>query len=465
MTELSIADFTQWRSQARLLLSRQQDPDRVHFMSSEQAQPLLGLQTSNDAAPTIPSARVPKDFFALAEAASCYRDPDRWNLLYRLAWRLTHGEAGLLNDHSDPLVRKLRLMEKAVRRDIHKTHAFVRFRESGDGTFVAWHRPAHLTVRLSTPFFARRFGGMRWCILTPDECAYWDLTELRFGPGLTRDAAPAQDDIEPLWLAYYSSIFNPARLNLPAMMAEMPAHHWSTLPEAQLIGELTRTAATRVSSMMTSQPASAKPFVPAQRALPVLREAALSCQGCELYQHASQTVFGEGPSAAPLMLVGEQPGDQEDLTGQPFAGPAGQLLNRALQDAGIDRAQTYITNAVKHFHFEERGKRRIHKKPRGTHISACRPWLEAEIETVRPRVIVCLGATAAQSLLGREVRVLSERGQWLDNRWAAKLLVTVHPSALLRLPDRDAQEREYAKFVADLELAAEATRTFRASAV
>jgi DNA polymerase len=202
--------------------------------------------------------------------------------------------------------------------------------------------------------------------------------------------------------------------------------------------------------MVNRQPTSARLFVPGKAELPQLAEAAHHCQGCELYLHATQTVFGEGQPHAKIMLVGEQPGDQEDLAGHPFVGPAGKVLDQALIDAGIDRGEVYVTNAVKHFRFEERGKRRIHKKPSGGHVSACRPWLEAEIEQVKPETIVCLGATAALSLVGRDVRVTEDRGKWMPTQWAGRLMVAIHPSALLRLPETASYEEEYRRFVEDL---------------
>jgi DNA polymerase len=178
--------------------------------------------------------------------------------------------------------------------------------------------------------------------------------------------------------------------------------------------------------------------------------AARKCEGCDLYKAATQTVFGEGQTGARLFLIGEQPGDSEDRQGRPFVGPAGRILDRALEDAGIDRADAYVTNAVKHFRFEERGKRRIHKKPSSVQIVACRPWLEAELEVIKPDVVVCMGATAVESLAGREVRVLRDRGKLLKTALAKGLVVTVHPSALLRLPDRSQFNAEYDLFVRDL---------------
>ena len=193
--------------------------------------------------------------------------------------------------------------------------------------------------------------------------------------------------------------------------------------------------------------------VPDTSSLTTLREAACGCTACPLYKNATQTVFGEGPKKAKLMLLGEQPGDQEDLSGKPFIGPAGQLLDRALEEAGIDRNAVYVTNTVKHFKWEPRGKRRLHQKPSSRDIAACRPWMEAELRVVRPSVLVCLGSTAAQALFGSSFRVTRERGKVLESEFAPRVVTTVHPSSLLRQPDEESRQREYALFVNDLRAA------------
>jgi DNA polymerase len=193
-------------------------------------------------------------------------------------------------------------------------------------------------------------------------------------------------------------------------------------------------------------------FVPEHATLALLREAAQTCRGCDLYLHGTQAVLGEGPQHSPLVLVGEQPGNEEDLAGRPFVGPAGRLLDRALQEAGIDRAGVYVTNAVKHFKFEERGKRRLHKKPALSEVQACHPWLEAELSVIRPQVIGCLGATAAQALLGKEFRLTKERGRPIELPSSPLIVATVHPSSILRAPDADSREAEYRQFVSDLEV-------------
>jgi len=201
---------------------------------------------------------------------------------------------------------------------------------------------------------------------------------------------------------------------------------------------------------MSPKPVGALAFLPERRTLRSLQTAVQGCRGCELYRAATQAVFGEGPTAAKIALVGEQPGDEEDRQGHPFVGPAGKLLDRALHDAGIDDRDVYVTNSVKHFKFEERGKRRIHKKPRASEVAACNPWLEAEMELIKPEVIVCLGATAAQAILGRAYRLTKEHGNFVKHTWAPRVTATLHPSAILRAPDAEQRHEAYAQLVADL---------------
>ncbi len=208
----------------------------------------------------------------------------------------------------------------------------------------------------------------------------------------------------------------------------------------------------------TKRVESAAELIPDRPTLEKVRHAAADCQACDLWERGTQTVFGEGRSGARLMLVGEQPGDYEDQVGKPFVGPAGKLLDRALAEAGIDRTAVYVTNVVKHFKWEPRGKRRIHAKPNATEIAACRPWLETEIALVRPRAIVCLGATAAQALIGRTFKVTERRGELIDSPLAPLVMATGHPSSLLRAPDEETRHRETARFVEDLRRIAEALK-------
>ncbi|MGH9239043.1 MAG: UdgX family uracil-DNA binding protein [Vicinamibacterales bacterium] len=206
---------------------------------------------------------------------------------------------------------------------------------------------------------------------------------------------------------------------------------------------------------------TAAPFVPKTTSLKVLGAAAHECRGCDLYKTATQVVFGAGPKSAQVMFVGEQPGDQEDRQGEPFVGPAGALLDKALADAGIPRDQVYVTNAVKHFKWEPRGKRRIHKKPRASEVKACRPWLEAELRAVKPAVVVCLGATAAQSMLGASFKLMQQRGRVLSSPAAGRIVATIHPSAVLRAADSEGRKAAYEMLVADLKVVAKTLRGVR----
>jgi uracil-DNA glycosylase family protein len=210
-----------------------------------------------------------------------------------------------------------------------------------------------------------------------------------------------------------------------------------------------------------AQKDDATPFLPAKRTLPSLREAAAHCKGCPLWKLGTQTVFGEGSPTARVVMVGEQPGNDEDLAGKPFVGPAGKLLDTALLEAGIDRREVYVTNAVKHFKWEPSGKRRLHKKPNGREIAACRPWLEAELAALKPEVLVCLGATAAQALLGKDFRVSKQRGVSVASPLAPNVMATVHPSSILRAPDEDARHAEMKLFVADLKKVAKIIGSLR----
>ncbi|MEO8836248.1 MAG: UdgX family uracil-DNA binding protein, partial [Caldimonas sp.] len=355
-----------------------------------------------------------------------------------------------------------------------KMKAFVRFRTVADPAggaplHVAWFEPEHHIVEATAPFFARRFTAMRWAILTPERSVEWDGARLVLGPGVRREQAPPADAGERLWLTYYESIFNPARLKLKAMQKEMPQRYWKNLPEARLIEPLAAAAGERSLTMIAKEPTepnrkSARaprptpghcetPGGEAPRTLPALREALEHCRECPIGEHATQAVPGEGLKHAGLMFVGEQPGDQEDLQGRPFVGPAGQLLSRALEELGVARDEVYITNAVKHFKFELRGKRRIHKTPAQQEAAACLHWLESEIALVDPDALVALGATAARQLMGRAVAVTRERGRWLERSDGRRVLVTLHPSALLRMDPAD-KAAAYAAWVADLRQAA-----------
>lgn len=409
--------------------------------------------------------RVSRRFMDLASEAALHSDPERYALLYRILWRL-RSQPALLDLSTDADIARANDMAKNVRRDIHKMHAFVRFREmpAGKGErMVAWFEPEHHVIEAGAPFFARRFPNMLWSILSPEVSAHWDGDNLTFGAGAGRKDAPEHDRLEEMWKTYYAAIFNPARLKPDAMRSEMPEKYWRNLPEAELIGPLIAKARKRTDDMVAR--GATAPKLNRQRgsarvtsvpksgdALDVVRAKARGCRMCPLWKPATQTVFGEGPQDAEIMFVGEQPGDKEDLAGRPFVGPAGQLFDRALEEAGLDRSSTYVTNAVKHFKFTPRGKIRLHQKPNAMEIRACHPWLEQELEIVRPKLVIAMGATAAQSVFGRAIPIGKNRGQLL-RVGDARALITVHPSYLLRVPEEDRKAEEYARFVADLKLA------------
>jgi DNA polymerase len=460
-------DFDNWRAAARQLVEADCAPEHVVWEATDDA-PLLPMFKSGESGSVMAAVSVPKVFVDNARYVACHRDPQRWSLMYRMLWRITHGEHDLLQVFTDDDVHRFLSMEKDVRRDRHKMTAFVRFRKIDDPVvgerYVAWHCPDHHIVRLTAPFFRDRFSTLNWTILTPDESVSWNGHQLCFSSGVPAREAPSPDELEALWKTYYANIFNPARIKLRAMKKEMPVRHWRTLPEAELIDDLIKEAPARVEAMMKKQEAcptttSAADFLPERITLPQLRTASKGCQGCPLYCNATQTVFGEGPADAKVMFVGEQPGDQEDLAGKPFVGPAGAVLNAAFEEAGIPRDETYVTNAVKHFKFEPRGKRRIHAKPNAREMRACRPWLESEIQVVKPQIIVALGATAAQTLMGPAFRLTHHRGEFFkDTQWASKFIATIHPSALLRMPDPAAKEAARVAFIDDLKLVAKAMR-------
>jgi len=287
---------------------------------------------------------------------------------------------------------------------------------------------------------------------------------------VTKADAPTEDRLEETWRRYYASIFNPARLKIGAMQKEMPKKYWRNLPEASLIKPLIdgaeRLTGAMIANAATAPPKAQKrpePAMPRKHSsrsgdIATLREEAAGCRACPLWKDATQTVFGEGPQRASLMLVGEQPGDKEDLAGKPFVGPAGQMLDRALQQAGIARDKVYVTNAVKHFKFVPRGKIRLHQKPNTSEIRACRPWYERELASIKPDLVVAMGATAAQSVFGKIMPVNKNRGRLIELDDGTRALVTVHPSYLLRLPDADAKALEYQRFVDDLRMAADFLR-------
>jgi uracil-DNA glycosylase family protein len=511
-------DFEAWRKFARDALRAGFRPEELDLEDAT-VPTTLALSIDSDDTPTgtpFLEPHVSKAFLAAAQVVAVHRDPQRWNLLYRILYRL-QTEPNLLKIETDDDIAQLIRLEAQVRRDLHKMHAFVRFRkvldpsdpserpvvideplpadpdpnahhlvlatptpfgpvkteieacppaailEPGDCEhFLAWYQPDHRILPMAAPFFAERFAIMSWIILTPDATVSWDPAEkrLRFSEGLPRESAPAEDELETMWRSYYASIYNPARLNPKAMRSEMPVRYWKNLPELATLPTLIAQSRTRVEVMVTrqqSQP-NAQPYVPETHTLQALADALPGCKGCELYCHATQVVPGRGKANASLMLIGEQPGDQEDQQGEPFVGPAGKVLDRILGDLGIPRSALFVTNAVKHFKFVQRGKTRLHQNPRMSEIMACRPWLLAEIEAVKPKVVLCLGASASKSLLGGTFALMKDHGKLMQTPFADRVYATIHPSAVLRARDEENRRKLEDFLTQDLSRAWEASQ-------
>ena len=442
-----IGTVAAWREHARRLAANGIDGAKIIWSAGPAADDLFAsdmpaLTSDGDA------IRIPRAAVTALETALCHSDPGRFSFAYSVLTGL-HRRTIRWPDRSERSVGHLLDLEKAVRRDLHKMHAFVRFREvdpmvPGRRAFAAWFEPDHHIVEAASPFFARRFGDMDWVIATPGLTA-------RFNDGhlvheVTRDRRPPPPDAsEALWRTYFASIFNPARLMVDAMTSEMPKKYWKNLPEADLIPGMIRQAAERTRQMQAAMPSIPPAHVdrirfsrPADigRAGPAtlasLKKELDGCRRCPLAGAATQAVCGEGPDGARIMIVGEQPGDMEDLVGRPFAGPAGKVLDTALSEAGLRREDLYVTNAVKHFKFVPRGKRRIHQRPDAGEVTACKWWLNFEIATVGPRLLVAMGSTAALALTGDGSDIGNRRGNIVAGVHGLPVLITYHPSFILR---------------------------------
>lgn len=468
-------DLTEWRMAARRLLLSGVPPEAVEWRLETEAAADLFHREPGDPQQVAPSEgassalTVPKLFLDLAAAAICHVDPARFDLLYRVLHRLQR-HRDLLDLSTDDDVARLNGLVKSVRRDSHKMTAFVRFKEVAPCAevsrrrFIAWFEPDHFIVARVAPFFQRRFFDMDWMISTPHGVAAWDGTVLEVSSTPGQKIA-FSDDTEDLWRTYFSSIFNPARLKVKAMQAEMPKKYWKNLPEASLIPAMIAGAEASVAAMAERAAMDPPAFHArlgagaggqgdaSQRSHGTwdeLRAEALGCTRCPLHCSATQTVFGEGPVDARIMIVGEQPGDQEDLAGRPFVGPAGKLFDTVAQQVGLDRRSLYVTNAVKHFKYELRGKRRLHQRPNAGEVEHCKWWLDLELALVKPKLVVAMGATALFALTGERLKIADARGKILRSPGGPGVFVTVHPSFLLRIPDAARREEETARFTQDL---------------
>jgi DNA polymerase len=463
----ALNDFGEWRAVARRLLLEVVPPDEVIWVDPGSPNDLFGAEESVEQVTGRKVGTVPRRFIDWAEAGICHSDPERFGLLYRLLWRLQKDKE-LMEVRSDPDVGKLDRRVSAVRRDAHKMKAFVRFKsvvdDSGLERFVAWFEPEHFVLERTAPFFARRFTGMMWAIVTPYRSAFWDGETLEFGNGGRKEDVPADDALEPVWKRYFASIFNPARLKVSMMKSEMPVKYWRNLPEAELIPSLIRGAkaaeekmiermATLPPSRHVRQMQRAEPEAMPTETFETLADVKVgvdACRRCPLFEMATQAVMGQGPTDAHIMFVGEQPGDHEDLAGKPFVGPAGKVFDAAMSEVGLDRERAYVTNAVKHFKFEPRGKKRLHQRPNAGEVKACSFWLGLERELVKPKLIVAMGATAVSSLAGSSATLGAVRSKVTMLADGTRMYATVHPSYLLRIPDREEAARERERFVEDL---------------
>ncbi len=452
------ADLDGFRRAVRGLAAAEVAPADVAWSAGDEAL-AMGEEADGDA----PPLSLPRRLGEIIQEVVPHSDPERYALLYDVIWRVTRGQRELLEIASDPVMHRLDGMRKSVRRDIHKMHAYLRFRKlenapaDGPEHFAAWFEPDHFILEAATPFFVDRFRAMAWTIVTPVGSARWDTRALSFGPPGTKRDVPGEDAFEAGWTGYYESTFNPARTNPKLMQQHMAKKYWHNLPEASVIPELIRGAGSRVGTMLESEPTMPNTRVPEGALAAMLDQAPKSLAELNaiiraagpLVPGATQAVVGEGPEKAGIVFVGEQPGDEEDLKGRPFVGPAGRLLDRAFGDAGIERRDVYLTNAVKHFKFELRGKRRLHQKPTAGEVSHYRWWLMRELELIEPKLVVALGATAVLALTGKQIPITKARGpaHLLDG---FEGYITVHPSYLLRLPDEAAKADAYTAFVADM---------------
>jgi probable DNA metabolism protein len=465
MITVAVNNFKEWRAVAKRHILQNTPPTTVIWTSGANAQTnlLSGLELPAAAGAPSKSFTVPKTFMSYAEAIACHRNPDRFDKLYRALWRITHGEKHLMEIKSDPLLHELYMYYRAIRRDVHKMKAFVRFKlhkEEDEDFYLAWYKPDHNIMRLAAPFFQRRFSVMKWTIMTPGETASWDGDELIFSAGVPTNVNNVEDQLETLWCTYYSAIFNPARIKIKAMKNEMPIRFWHNLPEAATIPTILQEAPARVAKMMREQEGSrmsAKDYFPEQMTLSALEQAAKTCEGCPIYQCARQTVFGRGKADASLMIVGEQPGLQEDIEGKPFVGPAGNVLREELKTLAVNPENLYLTNAVKHFKNVKVNGRQMHRSPGVKEVNACKPWLKAEIDIVKPKVILCLGVTPAKALINPGFKMTNNHGKWQAYGESSSTVITAtyHPAALLRAPTEEMKEEMFKAFRHDLRTALE----------
>lgn len=464
MNVIQVSNFDDWREKARMCLINNILPSNIDWQETEQAQSSLfnneniNFNVSQDR--VIDHIKIPKSFIEIAVIVSCHRNPQKWPLLYNVLWNLVYGEKHILNIITHPIMHEIYNMKKSVGRDMHKMKAFVRFEKIIDESkerYIAWYKPQHNIIKMVAPFFKNRFSLMHWTIMTPDGSAQWNGENLLFSDDKINDPKNiSHDSMVELWKIYYSAIFNPARIKIKAMMREMPRRYWNTMPETQIIPAILSDAPKRVSKMLSHSEGSlinAGNFLPKVKTYHSLSESATKCEGCPLYKNATQTVFGYGKVDAEIMFVGEQPGNTEDQVGQPFVGPAGNVLMKALEELNLDRNQFYFTNAVKHFKFKSMNNKRLHVSPNTKEIVACKPWLLNEIEVIKPKLIICLGITASRAVLGYGFNMKLNRGKIVKYNEVINAIATYHPSSFLRANDKLQRDIIYNEIICSIQKA------------
>jgi DNA polymerase len=446
--------FASWRSAARDLLARGVSPDGLLWREASESATVFGTLDPEPAEPGAPPPlKIARGFLEMLETAACARVRDRWPFLYKVLWRWTQGDRAVLSPDDADGRRFIRMIED-VRAEEERMHKFLRFRHRdpslGPPEFISWFEPVHDLLEHAALGFATRMGSATWMIATPHGAAFWDGALLRVDrtsepePKPTELASPGEavsgDAIEALWLAYYESTFAPAVAHAAEMATHMPVRYWRSRPDAKSDPTLIARAdpAVRRDRRARNVPPEMEVAIemepldgPSLKTKPASLD---NCKRCALWRNATQPVPGTGPADARIMLVGEQPGDQEDLAGRPFVGPAGKLLDQAIEEAGLARESLYLTNALKHFKWESQGKERLPQQPAQREREACRYWLDEELAQIAPKVVVALGATALKSLTGHRTALSEYLGKTIEHR--GRLIVpTYHPTYALRVMD------------------------------
>ncbi|BAN24971.1 UdgX family uracil-DNA binding protein [Caballeronia insecticola] len=482
--------FAAWRTEARNLLMEGLRPEEVSWRETDASATVFGSIDPPAPGSANPDAKKPvriaHKFLAMLETAACYRAPDRWPFLYKALWRWTQGDRAIASPE-DADGRRLAQMIETVEAEENKMRKTLRFRHRdvslGPPEFISWCEPLHDLLEHAAMHFATRMGSATWMIATPHGAAFWDGALLRvdrtsepeekpmdFGDTEMNGEAVSGDAIEALWLAYYESTFAPAQANAAEMASHMPVRYWKSPQNERADPALIARADPY--SRRDREPRSVPPEMevaintdlePIQGTMLTAPPSLDACRRCSLWRNATQAVPGMGPAGARVMLVGEQPGDQEDRAGTPFVGPSGTLLDEAIAEAGLARESLYLTNAVKHFKWEAHGEERAHLAPTQREREACRFWLEEELKRVAPKVVVALGATALKALTGHRTALSEYLGKTIEHKGCI-VVPTYHPSYLLRVTDEKVRAEVFGTIVEALVFAqqiADGTATIR----